>query len=404
MSQVRGYDKVKEKRKELVGLIDTQLNILDTLNMSAWHEKVQELKDRVLTDSFKVLVVGEFKRGKSTFINAMLGQEVLPAYATPTTAIINEVKWGEHPKALLYPRGEKDAPPRSPKEVPFDKIEDYVVIKDDQTEKQAIHENPYEKAELFWPLDLCRNGIEIIDSPGLNEHDVRQKVTLDYLRNVDVVLFVISCTAPVSKSEVDVIDNIIIPAGHQDIFFICNRFDEVRRPKDKERVKNYCRSNLGSRTKSADYIFFISAADALDGRLDDDKEMLKQSGLLDVEVKLEHFLANERGRIKIVQPAIDLKYAVRESRKSVSQQSEGLKTSLDEVKKRHTKVQNSLHELKYKQNQIILKIKNFRDDLRMKIEHEGGKFYEETSNKVTEWVEDYQPQTSLGMIKVLSQK
>ncbi len=48
------------------------------------------------------MVLGEFKRGKSTFINALLGEEVLPSSAIPCTAVINEVKWGEQQRAILH--------------------------------------------------------------------------------------------------------------------------------------------------------------------------------------------------------------------------------------------------------------------------------------------------------------
>jgi len=47
--------------------------------------------------------------------------------------------------------------------------------------------NPYEKVEIFWPVELCRNGVEVIDSPGLNEHTTREQITMDYLSIVDAV-------------------------------------------------------------------------------------------------------------------------------------------------------------------------------------------------------------------------
>jgi hypothetical protein len=64
--------------------------------------------------------------------------------------------------------------------------------------------------------------------PGLNEHGTRTRVTMDYLLTVDAVLFVVSCQALGSKSEMDAIDQNVRGAGHEDVFFICNRFDEIR--------------------------------------------------------------------------------------------------------------------------------------------------------------------------------
>ena len=96
------YEYFQDKRKILESLMEKQLYIFNSLNMTGWEDTLHSLKERVHSDNFKVLVLGEFKRGKSTFINALLGNEILPAYATPCTAIINEVKWGDSPSALLH--------------------------------------------------------------------------------------------------------------------------------------------------------------------------------------------------------------------------------------------------------------------------------------------------------------
>jgi septin family protein len=173
------YEFFQKRRQTLLSLIQRQLVVLQALTMKGWEETLCRLNKRVETDSFKVLVLGEFKRGKSTFINALLGDEVLPAYAKPCTAIINEVKWGDSKRALLHYSKAEDGSVKQPKEIPVEQIESYVVIKDNLDEIKA---NPYEKVELFWNLPLCQNGVEIIDSPGLNEHEIRQKVTKESIK------------------------------------------------------------------------------------------------------------------------------------------------------------------------------------------------------------------------------
>ena len=98
----KNYEAFLEKRGTLISMIDRQIALSTSLHIDTWVETLQRLEQRVSNDSFKVLIIGEFKRGKSTFINAMLGQDILPAYSTPCTAIINEVKWGQSPQALLH--------------------------------------------------------------------------------------------------------------------------------------------------------------------------------------------------------------------------------------------------------------------------------------------------------------
>ena len=83
------YENFQKRRETLLALIQRQLKVLHSLDMKSQEQTLYKLANRVQADSFKVLVLGEFKRGKSTFINALLGDEVLPAYAKPCTAIIN---------------------------------------------------------------------------------------------------------------------------------------------------------------------------------------------------------------------------------------------------------------------------------------------------------------------------
>ena len=241
------YSAHKEQQERLFQILQNSGSILEKLNLDGMLDNVRKLSDRVASDHFKVMILGEFKRGKSTFINAMLGAEILPAFATPCTAVINEVKWGESKKAILHfsdplPDELPDSLPEQarrhiqaqshdgvpPMEIAVEDLEQYVVIPDPaKDQRDSVAETPYSRVELCWPLDLCRNGVEIIDSPGLNEHVTRTRVTTGYLDKVDAVVFVMSCQALASQSEMQVIERDIRGNGHEDVFIVCNRFDEV---------------------------------------------------------------------------------------------------------------------------------------------------------------------------------
>jgi ribosome biogenesis GTPase A len=299
------YKFFQYKQRKLLSLLHELHKVLHSLNMDEAN-RVEQLEQLVQSDRFKVLVLGEFNRGKSTFINAILGDEILPAFVRPTTSIINEVKWGIDKRALLHFIQAEGGEKIPPQEIPIDQIEKYVVIGSDVSE---ILSNRYEKLELFWPLSFCRNGVEIIDSPGLNESEIRQEITVDHLsKKVDAVLFVFSCEAMGSKSELNVIDNLLVAAGHEDIFFICNKFDNISE-RDKEDVKYYAWDTLRYVAKY-ERIFFISARNALEGRIEHDVERVAKSGITQVEKELEKFLVNDRGQIKILRAAREAKNIV----------------------------------------------------------------------------------------------
>ena len=254
MNTLSGYGIYQANLTRLAQMLRESRASIDKLSIKGWTEILEKLQNRIANERFKVMVLGEFKRGKSTFINALLGQEVLPAFATPCTAVINEVKWSQSKRAVLHFRdplpknlpssipvralehikhGRNGAVP--PLEIAIDELEQYVVIPDPgKDQAESVSESPYAKVELFWPLKFCENGVEIIDSPGLNEHTTRTNVTGDYLSMVDAVIFVMSCHALCSQSEVDIIDNTLIACGHEDLLFVCNRFDEIKLPSARD--------------------------------------------------------------------------------------------------------------------------------------------------------------------------
>ncbi|MCK9523590.1 MAG: dynamin family protein [Proteobacteria bacterium] len=379
---------------------------------------VDALASRLASDVFKVLVIGEFKRGKSTFINALLREEVLPAFATPCTAVINEIKYGDAKEALLHFRPDADLSttqhlpeavqhhaqqhrggPLPPLNVPVEDLEDYVVIPDPaEDQARSVASSPYDHVEIQWPIDLCRNGVELIDSPGLNEHGTRSKITTDYLAKVDAILFVMSCQALGSQSELAVVDNQIRAAGHTDIFFIANRFDEIR-PKERERIVSYAQTILKDKTGfGTDGIFFISALDALEGRLAGDAARVAASGIENLEEKLSHFLVNHRGRLKLLRPVSHLSTGIS---KALSEIIPGQRSMLQqgeaELRQRYDNAKPALEDAQRRRDQIVRSINLHRERLRGDVKKMVCKRQEELASALPEWLKECEFQESISM-------
>ena len=383
------YDKFLIGKKQLLSIAEDTSEVLSAIDQTKLLENIDQLKSRLGRDTFKVMILGEFKRGKSTFINSLLGEEILPAFATPCTAVINEIKFAEEKSAVLHFRD--DVKPEDvliytdevkahvntfssggqvpPLQIDINDLEDYVTIPfEAEDERAALAQSPYTHAEIYWPLELCQNGVELIDSPGLNEHSTRTAVTSDYLNKVDAVVFVMSGTAMASKSELDVIRTQVRPSGHEHLFFVINRFDEIRE-RERPRVMKHAYSKLSPLTKlEQDGIFFTSAFHALQGRLNNDLSKVEESGVPKFEEVLASYLVNDRFKIKMFRPLVELSKAVSEAKLTVPMLESNLMNGLASLESKYLDIKPILERAEGDINQVSLKIRRAREKLRNNVE------------------------------------
>ncbi|HEX7180755.1 MAG TPA: dynamin family protein [Thermoanaerobaculia bacterium] len=413
------YGAFERNRQSLSSLTERLRIGFEKLGIEHRARSLARLRSRLDADRFRVMVLGEFKRGKSTMINALLGEEVLPAYAVPCTAVINEIKWGEDKRAVLHfrhplptlapallPRevvdhlrraGDQPAPPLA---VPIERLESYVVIPEpEKDQEESVAETPYARIEIFWPLELCRNGVEIIDSPGLNENATRARVAKEYIANVDAILFVMICSALGSESELRVIDHDLRGVGHEYLFFLCNRFDDIR-PVERPRVIDFARKKLAGRTELGDHgIFFLSALPALEARLRNDPAGVEASGLPLFERELTRFLTQDRAKVKLLQPARELLHALDEARGNViPEQRELLAESLASLEAKFREVEPQLQDAERSKEQILQTVERRREDLRGEVRLEAETFLSESADAMGDWVAELDLDTKVKLL------
>ena len=414
-------DQLKEfvaRQKRLTGIIQEASGLVQKLDMEHCAQTLQQLRQKISSDTFKIMVMGNFKNGKSTFINALLGQEILPAYAVPTTAIINEIKYGEKPKAILHflnPLPEKmyDGIPEKalthmrrfkmkdvpPIEMPVDEIEDYVVIPMGMEHKEAIKQSPFEKVELFWPLDLLKDGVEIVDSPGLNENPVRTQVTMEYLSKADAIIFVFSALAMGSAGEIAYIDDTLRKNGfgEQSLFCVVNRFDQLTSEREQQRLRKFSDNLLAPYTK---HIYYTSAYKGLMGQMQSNPAMLEESKIPAVETALADYLANERGRIKLATPARELVRVIRQDALEtiIPQRRNALSTDLDVLKQRYSEAQPEIEKLKQQKDLITSRTEAFIANLIPDIRRSAVNYFNNLPGQIRVWVEEYEPETKVSAL------
>ena len=413
------YKNFADQKQLLSELMGQSADVIAALNMHQNQEGLNALQGKVGSESFKIMVVGTFKNGKSTFINSFLGDDILPAYSIPCTAVINEVKYGQEKKAVLYFRdplperlpmgipektmahiqnhGMKNVPPM---EIPYDEIEDYVVIPMGSDPTEMLLESPYEKVELFWPLELLKNGVEIIDSPGLNEHATRTRVTMEYLTKADAILMVMNAQVLCSEKEMEFVENDLQAQGFSDPFFVVNRFDCIP-PREQGMVKKFATVKLQNFTRfGADGIYFVSAREALDGKQSGNAEQCEASGMPHFENDLSDFLIRHKGIVKLAQPAREVRRILNEEAliKAIPMQRQMLTSNLDEIKARYNRVKPKLTDLTTRKEQlyngVMLRIEQCRSEFRRVV----NRNYLDLISDSAGWIDEYKIKTAFSPV------
>lgn len=412
---IGNLEQYQQYQKELAEVLEGASEVTSQLNMSK-EKELAELSKKVQSETFKIMVTGTFKNGKSTLINALLGEEILPAYALPATAVINEVKYGTEKQAILYFREKlpeplpdklaekavrhmekykgKKIPPLA---ISYDEIEDYVVIPIGADEKQMKLQSPYEKVELFYPLDILKNGVEVIDSPGLNEDETRTRVTMDYLQKVDAILYVLNANAICAGDEMKFVKNDLYEKEIDSVFFVVNRFDQIKQ-REQPQIRQYAELKLKEIYPQPE-LFCLSAINALDGRLDKDDSLLEKSGIISLEKRLVEFLTKEKGKAKLASPAKQVRQILsREALQVViPRERKLLNSSLDEVQRKYDAIQPRLAIAEREKEQ---KKERMRVDIEQscrRFERAMGSNIREIANSVPVWIDEFTPETSLGV-------
>lgn len=404
MEQINLYN---TKKKQLLQSIQQASGIMKELNMSKEYGLCSELYKKLRDDTFKVVVMGRFKVGKSTFINALLGNgDVLPAQATPCTAVINEVKYSKERYAIIHFKHPIPSPlPRlapnikkyiegfkgkrvSPIKVDAKYLNQFVVIDDEaENQKDGVAQTPFSKAEIYWDLPICEQGVEIIDTPGLDENMSRTDVTKNYLSQADAIIFVMDCTAPCALSEMQSIDNDVLKAGHEYTIFVCNKINIVKE-KERDSIKQHMNKMLQSKTKlGVKGIYYLNAEEAKDGSAENDQEKYTHSGMAAFEAELDEVLAKKRGTIKLLQPARQIKTAIEYAiATAIPNERKMLESSTQEINLRLQRELPNLERLRQEKELIASQIENEISKICRDVDLMLQRRYNDIVTNLPEWV------------------
>jgi len=171
--------------------------------------------ERIVEGRFYVACVGQFKRGKSTLLNALIGDPILPSGIVPVTAVPTILRFGRHYGARVrLQRGEWA-------EIAVHEIEQYV-----SEEKNPQNRKGVAGLEVFVPSPLLSKGMCFVDTPGLGSvFESNSAATHGFLPHIDAAIAVIGADPPIAGDELDLVET--VSKQVQDIVFVLNKADRV---------------------------------------------------------------------------------------------------------------------------------------------------------------------------------
>ncbi len=289
-------------------------NVLYNLSSVLGNFPCEELKNEIeqtlsliQNKSLNVAIIGEFRRGKSSLINALLGMPVLPVDIEPTTAAINRVTYGLKPRAIVH---FKDG---SSSEIPIGELSDYVTK---LTPTSAQLAATVKEAEIQYPTELCSNNIDIIDTPGLNDTESMTAVTESLLDNINIAVVAIKSTMPYSETECEWVTKLLALPKLNHIAFVLTCMDLVKKdevPKllsyTKQRIREKTLEKVAEKYKHSPellekaerlfsekefMLFPVSAILALDSFENGDYELLEESNIASLKKGLLTILNSQQ--------------------------------------------------------------------------------------------------------------
>jgi GTP-binding protein EngB required for normal cell division len=296
----------------------------------------RSVAERVSEGRFYVACIGQFKRGKSSLLNALVGDNVLPTGVVPVTAVPTIVRYGRPATARVRfeANGWTD--------IPLTTVDEY-----DSEERNPENAKGVAALEIFVPSPLLATGMCFVDTPGLGSvFTGNTAATRAFIPHIDAALMVIGADPPISGEELVLVEEV---ARHvQDLIITVNKSD---RTTDSERAAavGFAKRQLEKRLQRHSFgpLFEVSATEQIDHRgtgRDWEKLVASLNQLVEESGRRLIQRACQRGRERISEQLLAI---ITEEREALRRPLEDSERRIAVMKETIADAEQSMRELGY---------------------------------------------------------
>lgn len=337
-------------------LLHQQGQIAYQINATINRSLIQSLEERLTVDDFRVLIVGEFNRGKSTLMNVLAGQEVFDTSVIQVPTI-NILRYGETPSAVVLQQ--KSDEPMS------------CTLND----LAAVDTSTAYQVEVSLPLDWLKDNVTITEYPTMSEHlagDQERTRFLEQVRRADLIVVVLACDILYPRSEKDRVEQDIRAAGHEEILFACNAYDRLQ-----EKEREGLRKNAYARLPAPqERIFFTTAISP------EDEDVVR------LQTLLASWSPEERQRLKIERVERVLQATLTTLREQMKQKEQEQDRQEKEVGQEVSRLTDMLNQAVTMQLNLEQELVSFQKSTVELVRGKTKTFVADLSADVQEWAKE----------------
>ena len=248
---------------------------------------LQTLVNKAGRSNYQIAVFGPFNHGKSTLLNAILGNKTLPIDLIPTTGAAIKVIYGEElATKITLNNGQIIAAKNT------DILTEFATLDNDRRMRDDVLE-----VEVSFPHPFLKTGVELIDLPGTNDRDEQDKLVRDRLLAADLVVNVLDVRKLMTLGEREHLRDWLENRGINTVVFVAN-FTNMLEPEEQKEVQHRLRfvaeSFRSSLPSGISNLYRVDALPALRARLKGDDATLHTSGLSSFISALQAIVAHQR--------------------------------------------------------------------------------------------------------------
>lgn len=351
-------------------------------------DAVREIRDKLDRNFFYVAVLGQFKRGKSTFLNYLLGRELLPSSVLPLTSVITKIAYRETLSAtvLFEDGGAKEI---GPGELP-------AYCTEGGNPKNGKH---VREIQIGCPFDFVGRDIVLIDTPGIaSVYRHNTDVTCGFAGKADAVIFMLSADPPISEAEKKLIES--LSESGSKLFFLLNKADYLEADQLRELVafdEKVIRDIL--KTEAAK-VYPVSALLALRGKLARDGGLIRKSGVTAPVSEIERCLAEKKNGILQNRLLRDTQKALSLCETYLKSSLELRRMSVEEIQKKSDAFRAFMKEAAERQREFSVLFRDEMKRMMADLDEQMAGFRKEAGAKISDEIRRKYPDLrKLGKLK-----